>query len=1058
MAPPKTVLFLAAAFLLQFVEVRSVYTSIDGLISACCTGSGLVNPTFTNNDDGSAVEIMMKDNIHNLVFVKNEDTGEVASIDISCSTEPYVDKTYVLTNEMTVSLESSTLANGVALTSNPKHSKFCNVLSRDYSGTTDYTYSSTSASKASKGKKGKQTSPQPKQTTTTAHLIYPLADQLISELMDDLEPDLTLPVYDCRKDVEGGKKAMWEWNEEAFDPQVFSPGEYKEFGVSPAGVGPFQGFQLSYLANKTLVYDSQPRCDAGLQHIDMSCWGSSGLSCCQSYTLANNYASWFGAQYDMQSVADLNATFSNSFDKAQGYQKVFTENMLSDWGHTSENVDTVNLNLDFFSYDSIVSAIIECNPNPFPAFANSGIEFTRGEEESYLLPSCCDDIFAGEGVECTPNEIADTLSLIGQRSAVVEVWKTAVEYMEDQTINGVAVENVFVTPTQAPTASGTAGTASATLEPSIFVPGLYTPIGGDGSVQYASQNVLFIAAIFFDDLCSADIIVDQIQVESCLEMAIDLSLDDVINRLEVQPIDISYIHGCSAMSNSEFINSIIDPGQASAVEESYSSYKETEYGSCGVGNPGYNGELDTDESILRHCFVYTPRGCSESRLKQEKAECWNVGMVLDAAALSIDGNETVTTDVVNSVMAVMEDLQVAADAAAAAAAEENSGDGGDPCDVDFACDGFGNPIRKRRLNVMEDVEMYLSDFVDPTAVSVALDLFEEYGAYQVMCEYTTSYNSDVECLAVEDFLVQKLSEVDATNILASVDSFTTWLEGFISSEGLDDDGPMEPKAYKNAQSKIHGEDEAKALAEIEKIFVSSGGVLPTEAPTETPTPAPTQRPTGPLTFAPTLRSTVPTGSDTRSPSLWDGLDPSSFTFAPSGDDGSTPTPTPPTPTSNDGGGSFGGTPGTPTAPSPTAPSPTPGRVPVTSPGRVPRPSSAAVEISVVVAASSILVAGLAIFATRRMKRNKLLKKREKNNRRGGVEYGRDYDQDYGQDPMEELDVVVNDADMMDSASASDYYDERDVSPDSFGTERIDCESQYTATERRAMFLNSSGGW
>ena len=48
---------------------------------------------------------MMKDNIHNLVFVKNEDTGEVASIDISCSTEPYVDKTYVLTNEMTVSLE-----------------------------------------------------------------------------------------------------------------------------------------------------------------------------------------------------------------------------------------------------------------------------------------------------------------------------------------------------------------------------------------------------------------------------------------------------------------------------------------------------------------------------------------------------------------------------------------------------------------------------------------------------------------------------------------------------------------------------------------------------------------------------------------------------------------------------------------------------------------------------------------------------------------------------------------------------------------------------------------
>ena len=83
----------------------SIYTSIDGLISACCTGSGLVNPSFTNNDDGSAVEIMTKDNIQNLVFVKNKDTGEVASIDISCSTEPYANKTYVLTNGMTVSLK-----------------------------------------------------------------------------------------------------------------------------------------------------------------------------------------------------------------------------------------------------------------------------------------------------------------------------------------------------------------------------------------------------------------------------------------------------------------------------------------------------------------------------------------------------------------------------------------------------------------------------------------------------------------------------------------------------------------------------------------------------------------------------------------------------------------------------------------------------------------------------------------------------------------------------------------------------------------------------------------
>ena len=64
-----------------------------------------MNPTFTNNDGGSAVEIMMKENIYNLVFVKNEVTGEVATIDISCSTEPHVDKTYELTNGMTVSLE-----------------------------------------------------------------------------------------------------------------------------------------------------------------------------------------------------------------------------------------------------------------------------------------------------------------------------------------------------------------------------------------------------------------------------------------------------------------------------------------------------------------------------------------------------------------------------------------------------------------------------------------------------------------------------------------------------------------------------------------------------------------------------------------------------------------------------------------------------------------------------------------------------------------------------------------------------------------------------------------
>ena len=84
----------------------------------------------------------------------------------------------------------------------------------------------------------------------------------------------------------------------------------------------------------------------------------------------------------MQNITSLNATFSNSFDKVQGYQKVFTENMLSDWGHTSANVDTgSNLNLDFFSYNSIVSAIIECEPNPFPAFATLGIEFTKGEEE-----------------------------------------------------------------------------------------------------------------------------------------------------------------------------------------------------------------------------------------------------------------------------------------------------------------------------------------------------------------------------------------------------------------------------------------------------------------------------------------------------------------------------------------------------------------------------------------------------------------------------------------------------------------------------------------------------
>ena len=178
-------------------------------------------------------------------------------------------------------------------------------------------------------------------------------------------------------------------------------------------------------------------------------------------------------------------------------------------------------------------------------------------------------------------------------------------------------------------------------------------------------------------------------------------------------------------------------------------------------------------------------------------------MVLDAAALSIDGNETVTTDVVNSVMTVMEDLQAAADAAAAVAAEENSGS--NACDVPgAACDDFGNLIRQRRADAMDDVDMYLSDFVDPTAVPEALDLYEEYGAYQVMCDYTTSYDSGEDCLTFEAVLVQKLSEVDynATNILTSVDSFTTWLEGFIASEGLDVDGPMEPKGEKKLEMRL----------------------------------------------------------------------------------------------------------------------------------------------------------------------------------------------------------------------------------------------------------------
>ena len=40
------------------------------------------------------------------------------------------------------------------INTNPSSSN--NLLRRDYSDTTDYTYSSTSASKASKGKKGKQ--------------------------------------------------------------------------------------------------------------------------------------------------------------------------------------------------------------------------------------------------------------------------------------------------------------------------------------------------------------------------------------------------------------------------------------------------------------------------------------------------------------------------------------------------------------------------------------------------------------------------------------------------------------------------------------------------------------------------------------------------------------------------------------------------------------------------------------------------------------------------------------------------------------------------------------
>lgn len=105
--------------------------------------------------------------------------------------------------------------------------------------------------------------------------------------------------------------------------------------------------------------------------------------------------------------------------------------------------------------------------------------------------------------------------------------------------------------------STTAGISTTTTQnPVIVVPATYE--------GYTSQNVLFMSSIFFEAQCSS--FDDQSSVDDCLSLGINLSIDDVISTLEVNAIDISYIHGCSEFTNEAYANEVMT-SDASSVEE-----------------------------------------------------------------------------------------------------------------------------------------------------------------------------------------------------------------------------------------------------------------------------------------------------------------------------------------------------------------------------------------------------------------------------------------------------------------------------------------------------------
>jgi len=811
MVPSKTLFLLIATFLILFVD-SATYSTIADMLNSCCYDGALVSPTFTATS--GAVEIITNPSIHNIIFAKNTATNVVVPIDVSCKTEPYAGKVYALDNGLTLELVSAVLMNGVALTDELDVAKFCNVLAREGTGTSSSS-STTSATTTAKGKRGLKSAKKAKnndstktKTTTNSGLIFPLYDDVISSVLNSIEPDLSNPVYDCRRET-GKKKSIWEWNETAFDINSFAPSFSKTFSEG----GPVEGYIDGFRVNKTELYATRPNCENALQHTDLSCWASSGLSCCQSYTLSNNYGSWLGPRYKLVDADELETTFGNVLDKSLGYQKVFNEVVLDDWGHTSEGTGAAEV-AQFLKYIEVINGIATCNPTPF----NPAILWDHGEEASFVLPSCCDDYAMAEGATCTENEIADALALISLHSAVAEVWEKAHDYMLS-TDRGTAVDDEYEDVYHYH--STTAGISTTTTQnPVIVVPATYE--------GYTSQNVLFMSSIFFEAQCSS--FDDQSSVDDCLSLGINLSIDDVISTLEVNAIDISYIHGCSEFTNEAYANEVMT-SDASSVEESFVGEKDSDYATCGIGN--VSEDAGEDDIMLKHCFVYTPKGCTDTRLNYPQASCWNMAMLLDSAA-TIDNDGDISLSVVETVIDVLMDLveaaQIAADAAAAA----------DNFDVSTApADGFGDPIRRNRRRLEESVEA-LTDFVDPKDVTYTTELYNQWGTYQVWCEMG-DFNSTIECMDVTECLNNEVSEQIISD--SDFDAFSTW----ILARFEEDHVPMLPKAFEELKAKIN-EGGDKGVEEIEKMFVEFGGKMPTSPPTIAPSAfptlaSPTQEPT-----------------------------------------------------------------------------------------------------------------------------------------------------------------------------------------------------------------------